>query len=297
MMVLNRFAMPRSTVPRQVELRSEIVGMRIMDDHIRFTIVKPAKGFGLIQEPLATTDAVEIANVRSKDRLMTIGHRDRDFLLGPNRDRGRVCPDVKWKGRNAPARTDGHDTIGDDPYNAVIDRSDDLAIVMQVSVRNIRETLLDFVLAILDRFTIDITTGDHQRNADRVKKKEVQRRCGKHQADVTQARIYGWCKDRTGVTAGNHDRAAGAADRFTFALRQASQLLRGIDVDHHDRQRLGGSMLPQPQPNDGSFVGGIADELITADSFDRNDAAVENGVDRGLHRRVSENLPLAAAVG
>ena len=72
---------------------------------------------------------------------------------------------------------------------------------------------------------------------------------------------------------------AGVVRSFSSASSEFAQVARGVEIAHHDGERLAVAVLALAQAHDGGFVGGVDGEMESADAFDGHDFAGDEAVD------------------
>ena len=104
----------------------------------------------------------------------------------------------------------------------------------------------------------------------------VQRRVRQHQPEVTTARcdLVGSHRRPGVATAGEHDRVGETGEQRRVGLRQRDDPLRGLEVAHHQCERLGPSLLPLAQSRHGVGVGRVTRQVVAADALHGQDASV-----------------------
>ncbi len=120
----------------------------------------------------------------------------------------------------------------------------------------------------------------------------MQGRRRQHEAERIQARGNAIGKSRSAPAAQQDDRGLGSGERRRLGIADAAIAPDDVEIPGDHRERLRTAALALPQPLDGRGIGRIADQMIAAKPFDRDDLAFLNqaagGIDVVEHRVLVE---------
>ncbi len=140
-----------------------------------------------------------------------------------------------------------------------------------------------FVVVDGDGLFAEVGAGHHEGVDARIGKEQMlQRRVGQKDAEPGNAR-----RDGSGNAASDHGGARGRwAARMVRSSDSSSGVsvadcAGGIEIAHHDGQRLAVAMLALAQAHDGGLVGGVHAQMESADAFDGHDLAGHEAIDGG----------------
>ncbi len=84
------------------------------------------------------------------------------------------------------------------------------------------------------------------------------------------------------------DGSSGRGEQRSLTGPHLRECLRRGEVPHHDRERLGPAPLPVAQPFHRGWVGGVAGEVVAAETLHRHDAAAHDGLDGAGQRAFAD---------
>ena len=122
----------------------------------------------------------------------------------------------------------------------------------------------------------------------------MQRRVRQHQPDERTIGRHLGGETSAGSAAGNHDRPLHRCQQRALRIGQDRQLLGGLQVAHHDGERLLVPTFSQAECPHGGRIGRITGEVEPAQPFDADNETVSqrrrcglNGIDRVQHGALS----------
>src|SRR5437870_8214449 len=151
---------------------------------------------------------------------------------------------------------------------------ENIAIVRQNGICNRRELFQRFIVRNHDGLFADVSTGHDQTIEWPRKEQMVKRRVGQNDSQLPQAGGHALWQSSRLTEANQNDWRRHAAQQGTLPWAERAEPLRSLEISHHYGKRLSAASLAQPERVDGTGVLGVARELKSTDTFDGNDAAV-----------------------
>ena len=126
-------------------------------------------------------------------------------------------------------------------------------------------------------------------NARVGKEQMLQRRVGQKDAEPRNAGRDRGAMPLRRTGASEDDGAGRRLQQCFFFWSEIAESARGVEIAHHDGERLAVAMLALAETHDGGFIRGVDAQMESADALDGEDLAGEEAVDgfgdRGVSRR------------
>ena len=173
---------------------------------------------------------------------------------------------------------------GNDADNGVVNAGVDAAIVVDEGVGDAGEALLGFGVVDDDGLFADVAAGHDERGlgvpalAQDAEEEVVHRRAGKHDAGGGIAGGDGFGEIDTGPAAQQDDGALAGDEGGALFRRDEAEGLGDGFVGDHDGERLFAAVLAAAEFFDGGGLARVAGELVAAESFPGDDAAIAENV-------------------
>ena len=281
---------PARREPLDGELGRQVLRVEVVDDDLRLQREQAGEVGEAVGEGAMRRQVLEVAVVgrdvrppaaRERERVLELGadgqqrHRRRD------RERHRV-------GGVAARPADDRLASGDDAGHGVVVARPDLPVVDEEAVGEPGEPRERVLVVGRQRLVGQVAGGQDDRAADRLEQEVVERRVGQEHAQAPVAGGHGGRDARVGrpgVPRAGRSVVRAGEDRPLQGAEPAQGGGRTRVADHH-RERLRPAPLAVAEAADRRIVGGVAGEVVAAESLDRDDVAREERADRGLERRL-----------
>ncbi len=281
-------------------LRGHVLGVQVARDrgrlHAEHVEVERQVGAKRAEGGLA----VQVAEMGGEERLRPPGHAERALQLRAGRHDRRVRRFGKrQRSRHVPARAPQRKCRPDD---GVLAAAVYRPVVREEGVGDPLQAVSRVLVVDRDGLVGAVPACHHERPADVVAEKVVQRRVRQHQPQPRRAGRDRGSERRSVTTPHEHDRACGALEQCPFLRRELCQRAR---VGRHHRKRLLLAELARPQACDRLLVGRVAGEVIAAEPLHGHDAPCAQQPHRLLQRqretrpavRARRRLGVEATVG
>ena len=220
---------------------------------------------------------VQVADVLAHEGLAVHDQRDRVLQVGAERQHR---PGDRQRGhgprRVAPAAAQDHRPQRSAPHDRVLHPPGDRPLADEERIGQTVETPPRVPVLVRDRLARPVGAG-HDQHFGRSGGEEqmVQRRVGEHHAKF--ARIRGDVRQDEPAARQDDRRRAAREQRFRFR-RQLDQCPCGLQVPHHERERLLLAVLPLAESADGRRVPRVAREMVPAEALHGHDGAAAQQV-------------------
>ena len=212
-------------------LAAEVVRMQVMSDGHGFDAVDVEQMRQGFLEETKGLEVFQVADVLGEKGGASLRHAQRVFQFGSDGDhRGRLVREQDGTRHVAAGAADGTRLARDHAEDRVVAALQDLAVVMQEAVGDLREALLRIVDVRRDGLLAHIAAGHHQRVAVAVEQEVVQGRVRQHHAERGVAERH---RRRDAVTGpareddrGTHSSAASSS--VTWQTRRTASRSRSI---------------------------------------------------------------------
>ena len=182
---------------------------------------------------------------------------------------------------------------GVDPDHRVVARDVDGPVVQQPRVGDGRQSLPGVLVLEADGLVGQVAAGHHQdagrrggRVRHRLKEEMVQRCVRQEHADPGIARGHQRGDGGPGPLLEQHDRARRTRQVGLFPRVEAGHDTGGVEVGHHHGEGLVPAVLAPAQPLDRGVAGGVAGQVVPAQSLDGDDRPSGQCLLGGRQRRI-----------
>ena len=123
-------------------------------------------------------------------------------------------------------------------HDRVVGAHVDRAVVDEEGVRDLAESFARVVVSVGDRLVGDVCRRHHERAAEVGEQHVLERRVGKHHAEVPGERRHRLGHGRPVATPSDHDRPLASEQELLLVCAQVDQRARLLDTSRHQRKRL-----------------------------------------------------------
>ena len=271
------------------EAGREVVGMEVVDYDIGAHLEEFLKIGQLIAVVLLTPIIAEISQVGRDERPIPLRERKGPLLLAAEReDRpGRLERQIDRLRNEPPRPPHRHDRAGGHEEDRVVALVRDPPVVHERRVGDRSEEAGELDLVRYERF-VRIIGARHDENLEMLHQEMMNRRIGQKRAYVGVPR-----SDPLGkvppASFEQDDRRLGRLQEPPFLLIEARVPPDHAYIAEHDGERLGRPLLAFPEPRYRALIGRETGDVVTAQSFHRDDHALLDEP-RGLGDRIAPHL-------
>jgi hypothetical protein len=177
----------------------------------------------------------------------------------------------------------------------------DRAVVDEEGVRDPGQPLQRVFVTVGDRLIRNVPAGHHEGLADHAEQEMVKRRVRQHHAELRRAGRHRLRDGDVHAARREDDRSRGRFEERSGLLLELHELLHGVKVTGHQRERLVLTMLSGAHRRDRALLVGEAGQVIAADPLEGEDAPAGQRARRALQRIaagfIAEQRHLRAADG
>ena len=231
-----------------------VVGMEVVDQGRRPRLPEVEEVGHRRLEGGLRARVLHVAEVLRDEHLVAEAQGDGVLELGADREQRRRLASARRKRRQAQRQrrvaagaAQQPRRAGDPAHHAVVGVAGDRPVVDQEAVGDAAQPFDRLVLGGDDGLLGEVAAGRHHRPAELRHQQVVERRVGEHQAELRLPRGHLVGDRRTRQARQQHDGCLGRRQQVGGRFIHRAQRAGGVEVGHHQRQRLGGALLAPPQ--------------------------------------------------